>query len=134
MAAERYRRFYAPGMTKKKGAEGFCGISAGSLFQQISGAARRMERAGLPRRCAPRNDEFFRWTSLPRLAGERVPERRERVSNHTERSDAVFFAVGRGQASRSFFPFLSSVASLRMEGTGLPRRFAPRNDEVGRLS
>jgi hypothetical protein len=75
-----------------------------------SGASRRMERAGLPRRCAPRNDEFFRWTPLPRLRG-RVPEGRERASYQTERSDADFFAVGRGQAS--FLPPPFYPASLR---------------------
>jgi hypothetical protein len=74
----------------------------------------------IQRRFAPRNDEvgrlamagggfrdgeFFRWTSLPRLAGERVPRQgRERVSFHAERIDADFFAVESGQTSPFFLP------------------------------
>jgi hypothetical protein len=44
--------------------------------------------------------------------------------------------IKRGRKERDACPFPTakeiSVASLRMEGTGLPRRCAPRNDEVGR--
>jgi hypothetical protein len=57
--------------------------------------------------------------SLSRLR-ERVAGGRERVSFHTERIDAVFFAVGRGQAFPSFIPFLISGATRRMVRSPLP--------------
>jgi hypothetical protein len=98
----------------KKG-EGERGRLSILRHKEISGAARRMKRTGLPRRCAPRNDEFSKGFPSPAWRG-RVPAGRERAFSNRRAAPLTEKEEGETERLSTFHRQEISGAARRMVG------------------